>query len=86
MPNLNKEETEKLSCKGKECKFNNDILSLSYKDVLNITESVSENILSSSFSPDVFLAVGTGGLIPAKILKNFMTNLLLSQKYLSMNI
>jgi hypoxanthine phosphoribosyltransferase len=42
-----------------------------YEDVHREAENLYNIISSSGFSPDVIIAIGTGGFIPARILKSF---------------
>ena len=45
---------------------------LSYEHIHRSVRALSERILSSPFRPDVIVAIGSGGFIPARILKTFI--------------
>ncbi len=45
---------------------------LTYNTIHNTVKKMAEEIISSGFDPDVIVAIGTGGFIPARILKTFM--------------
>jgi uncharacterized protein len=49
-----------------------DKIYFSYSDIHNTVQSLSEKILASGFDPDVMVAIGTGGFIPARILKTYL--------------
>jgi hypoxanthine phosphoribosyltransferase len=44
---------------------------MKYEDIHIETENLYNIISNSGYSPDVIIAVGTGGFIPARILKSF---------------
>jgi uncharacterized protein len=43
-----------------------------YAKIHNTVKSLSEKILASGYSADVIVAIGTGGFIPARILKTYI--------------
>ena len=45
---------------------------LSYNQIHKTVKKLSEDILSSGYDADVIVAIGTGGFIPARILKTFI--------------
>jgi hypothetical protein len=45
---------------------------LSYADIHETVRSLAGSIAASGFDPDLIVAIGTGGFIPARILKTFM--------------
>jgi uncharacterized protein len=45
---------------------------LSYEHIHTSVKSLSVRILSSGFAPDLIVAIGSGGFIPARILKTFI--------------
>jgi len=45
---------------------------LSYEHIHLCVRSLAEKITSSGFDPDLIVAIGTGGFIPARILKTFL--------------
>jgi hypoxanthine phosphoribosyltransferase len=49
-----------------------DKIHLSYKQIHQTVKSLSARIAASDFDPDVIVAIGTGGFIPARILKTFI--------------
>ena len=44
----------------------------SYNEIHRTVAALSQEILASGFEPDVTVAIGTGGFIPARILKTFL--------------
>lgn len=44
----------------------------SYNQIHSTIKSLSEKIKASDFTPDIIVAIGTGGFIPARMLKTFM--------------
>jgi len=44
----------------------------SYNQIHKTIKSLSEKIKASDFTPDIIVAIGTGGFIPARMLKTFM--------------
>ena len=44
----------------------------SYNEIHRTVAALSREILASGFDPDVTVAIGTGGFIPARILKTFL--------------
>ena len=49
-----------------------DRIYFSYDDIHTTVRALAEKILASGFDPDVTLAIGTGGFIPARILKTYL--------------
>ncbi len=49
-----------------------DKLYLSYRQIHRTVKSIAHQIQSDGFDPDVIVAIGTGGFIPARILKTFI--------------
>lgn len=49
-----------------------DKLYISYNAIHNTVKKLAEEITASGFDPDVMVAIGTGGFIPARILKTFL--------------
>jgi hypoxanthine phosphoribosyltransferase len=47
-------------------------LYLSYRDVHSTVARLAQAIQSSGYDPDLTVAIGTGGFIPARILKTFL--------------
>ena len=47
----------------------------SYDDIHNLIKKGSEDIKLSNFKPDLILAIGGGGFIPARILRTFMDDI-----------
>jgi hypoxanthine phosphoribosyltransferase len=45
---------------------------LSYETIHDTVRAMAETIAASGFDPDVIVAIGTGGFIPARILKTFL--------------
>ena len=45
---------------------------LSYENIHRTVRSMAESITASGFDPDLIVAIGTGGFIPARILKTFI--------------
>lgn len=44
----------------------------SYRQIHQTVKSLAETIISDGYDPDVIVAIGTGGFIPARILKTFI--------------
>ena len=44
----------------------------SYADIHSTVKSLAEKIMRSGFEPDLMVAIGTGGFIPARILKTYL--------------
>ena len=44
----------------------------SYNEIHRTVADLAQEILASGFDPDVTVAIGTGGFIPARILKTFL--------------
>ena len=51
---------------------------LSYEHIHRSVKALAERIATSGFDPDVIVAIGTGGFIPARILKTFMNKPILT--------
>ena len=45
---------------------------LSYEEIHDTIRGLSRRIIDDGFDPDVIVAIGTGGFIPARILKTFL--------------
>ena len=45
---------------------------LSYNQIHKTVKRLSEEIMSTGYDPDVIVAIGTGGFIPARMLKTFI--------------
>ena len=45
---------------------------VSYNKIHSIMKDLSEQILASGFEPDYIVAIGTGGFIPARMIKTFI--------------
>ena len=50
----------------------NNKIYLSYQDIHIAVQRSAERIIASDFMPDFILAIGSGGLIPARILRTFL--------------
>lgn len=44
----------------------------SYNQIHNTIQGLSKQILDSGFEPDLIVAIGTGGFIPARIIKTYL--------------
>ena len=51
---------------------------LTYNQIHRTIKKLSEEIIASEFNPDVIVAIGTGGFIPARILKTFINRPILT--------
>ena len=51
---------------------------LSYECIHSTIRALAERIAASGFDPDVIVAIGTGGYIPARILKTFIAKSILT--------
>jgi hypothetical protein len=51
---------------------------LSYESIHSTIQGMAERITASGFDPDVIVAIGTGGFIPARILKTFIVKPILT--------
>lgn len=49
-----------------------------YNQIHNTIKTVAEQILESGFDPDVIVAIGTGGFIPARIIKTYLNKPILT--------
>ncbi len=45
---------------------------VSYNSVHKLVKNLSEQLISTGFDPDVIVAIGSGGFIPARIMKTFI--------------
>jgi hypoxanthine phosphoribosyltransferase len=52
--------------------MSDDKLYVSYNAIHKAVRNLSEQVLASGFDPDVIVAIGSGGFIPARILKTFI--------------
>jgi hypothetical protein len=43
-----------------------------YQDIHKTAKSMAERVQASGFAPDVIVAIGTGGFIPARIIRTFL--------------
>lgn len=50
----------------------NKSLYVTYNSVHKLIKSLAEKIISTGYDPDVIVAIGSGGFIPARILKTFI--------------
>ena len=50
----------------------------SYNDIHKTMKNLALEILDSGFRPDIIVAIGTGGFIPARILKTFINRPILT--------
>lgn len=51
---------------------------LTYNTIHKTVKKMAQAIISSGFDPDIIVAIGTGGFIPARILKTFITRPILT--------
>lgn len=51
---------------------------LSYNHIHRTVKSLAERILKDGFNPDIIVAIGTGGFIPARMLKTFINKTILT--------
>ncbi len=51
---------------------------LSYNTVHKLVKSLAEKIIQDGYNPDLIVAIGTGGFIPARILKTFLNRTILT--------
>lgn len=61
-----------LSCVKKEVPVEAEKLYVSYETVHKLVKGLSAKLLDSGFDPDVIVAIGSGGFIPARIMKTFI--------------
>jgi len=47
-------------------------LHFTYQDIHRTAQSIAERVKASDFSPDIIVAIGSGGFIPARILRTFL--------------
>ncbi|MGD1820122.1 MAG: phosphoribosyltransferase [Pleomorphochaeta sp.] len=52
--------------------MNNEKFYVSYNTVHNLIKDLAYKIIDSDFDPDVIVAIGSGGFIPARIIKTFI--------------
>ncbi len=50
----------------------NNALYVSYNDVHKIIKDLAEKIKKINYDPDIIVAIGSGGFIPARIIKTFI--------------
>ena len=51
---------------------------LSYNQIHKMVKSLAERIIKDGFNPDVIVAIGTGGFIPARMIKTFINRTILT--------
>jgi len=51
---------------------------ISYNQIHNIMKDLAEQIIESGFEPDYIVAIGTGGFIPARMIKTFINRPILT--------
>lgn len=51
---------------------------VSYNKIHSIMKDLSEQIIASGFEPDYIVAIGTGGFIPARMIKTFINRPILT--------
>ena len=49
-----------------------DKIYISYKQIHNTMKTLADEVRATGFEPDIMLAIGTGGFIPARIIKTFI--------------
>ncbi|HTX71627.1 MAG TPA: phosphoribosyltransferase [Rectinemataceae bacterium] len=47
-------------------------LHFTYQDIHRTAQSIAERVTASGFSPDIIVAIGSGGFIPARILRTYL--------------
>ena len=52
--------------------MDDDKFYVSYNTVHKLVKGLAEKIVASGFDPDVIVAIGSGGFIPARIIKTFI--------------
>lgn len=52
--------------------MSDNALYVSYNTVHKLVRSLSERLLDSGYDPEVIVAIGSGGFIPARIMKTFI--------------
>jgi hypothetical protein len=52
--------------------MSDNALYVSYNTVHKLVKSLSERLLDSGYDPEVIVAIGSGGFIPARIMKTFI--------------
>ena len=58
--------------------MNSEKYYFSYQDIHKTIKTLSKHIIESGYDPDVIVAIGTGGFIPARILKTFLNRPILT--------
>jgi uncharacterized protein len=58
--------------------MNSEKYYFSYQDIHKTIKNLSKRIIESGYDPDVIVAIGTGGFIPARILKTFINRPILT--------
>lgn len=49
-----------------------------YNSIHNLVKSLAHRLMASGFDPDVIVAIGSGGFIPARIMKTFINRPILA--------
>ncbi|MDD2232700.1 MAG: phosphoribosyltransferase [Sphaerochaetaceae bacterium] len=62
-----------LSCKKKPVPDGTEKLYVSYETVHKLVKKLAGQMHQSGFDPDVIVAIGSGGFIPARIMKTFIS-------------
>ena len=57
---------------------NTEKIYLTYNMIHKTIKKLAEEIIDSGFNPDVIVAIGTGGFIPARIIKTFISRPILT--------
>lgn len=50
----------------------------SYRQIHRTVKSMAERIIADGYNPDIIVAIGTGGFIPARIIKTFINRPILT--------
>ncbi len=56
----------------------NEKIFFTYNDIHNTIQKLSTQIQQSGFEPDLIVAIGTGGFIPARIIKTYLNKPILT--------
>ncbi len=56
----------------------NEKIFFTYNDIHNTIQKLSAQIQQSGFEPDLIVAIGTGGFIPARIIKTYLNKPILT--------
>lgn len=56
----------------------NNKIYLTYQDIHLLVKKTAEQIIAADFVPDMILAIGAGGLIPARILRTYINKPILT--------